>query len=162
MQILTAPDEKKFDLPSLFLAGGISNCGDWQSEMIALLAIPDLVLLNPRRDRFDMSDPTVSEAQIAWEYRYLRQATAVLFWFPPETLCPITLFELGGALERSAPVFVGCHTDYARQSDVRVQISLARPEIRVVSVLADLAKQIQEWGTSKKAGREPLTARSPL
>ncbi|MBC7809361.1 MAG: nucleoside 2-deoxyribosyltransferase domain-containing protein [Akkermansiaceae bacterium] len=143
--VLTAPEEKMIATPSLFLAGGISDCGDWQSEMIALLADSGWSLLNPRREVFDVHDATVSEAQIAWEYRYLRQATAVLFWFPPETLCPITLFELGGALERSAPVFVGCHPNFARRDDVRVQVALRRPAVPVVGSLDTLADQAKSW-----------------
>ena len=145
MKILTAPEEKQIISPSLFLAGGISNCGDWQGEMIDLLADTGLTLINPRRESFDTDDLTVTEAQIAWEYRRLRQASAVLFWFPPETLCPITLFELGGALERGAPVFVGCHPAYARREDVRVQVALCRPEVSTAFSLATLSEQVKAW-----------------
>ncbi len=145
MKILTAPEEKEISSPSLFLAGGISNCGDWQSEMIALLADTDFTLINPRRESFDTGDPTVTGVQIAWEYRQLRRASAVLFWFPPETLCPITLFELGGALERGAPVFVGYHPAYARREDVRVQVALRRPEVSVAPSLATLSEQVKAW-----------------
>lgn len=143
MKIITAPEEGHLGQHSLFLAGGISNCGDWQSKIIALLADTDLTLINPRRPKFDMNDPTVTEAQIAWEYRYLRQATVVLFWFPPETLCPITLFELGGALERKAQIFIGCHSAYARREDVRTQVALRRPEVSVVDSVVLLAEQVQ-------------------
>lgn len=148
MKILTAPEEGHSGKHSLFLAGGISNCGDWQSQMTALLADTNLTLINPRRPQFDMNDPTVTEAQIAWEYHYLRQAAAVLFWFPPETLCPITLFELGGALERNAPIFVGCHSAYARREDVRIQVALRRPEVSVVDSVVLLAEQVQAWHIS--------------
>ncbi|MBC8143753.1 MAG: nucleoside 2-deoxyribosyltransferase domain-containing protein [Armatimonadetes bacterium] len=142
MLVITAPDEAPVCAPSLFLAGGISACADWQKQIIALLAHTDLTLINPRREAFDLQDKSVAEAQIRWEYRRLREASAVLFWFPPETLCPITLFELGGALERNAPVFVGCDPGYARRADVITQTALARPGIRVTETLADLAAQV--------------------
>ena len=145
MKIITAPILEAVPSPSLFLAGGISGCGDWQGAMIGLPAETRLTLLNPRRDDFDTTGPSATREQIEWEYRYLREATAVQFWFPHETLCPITLFELGGALKRTAPVFVGCHAGYARREDVRVRLGLARPAAQVTDSLSALAAQIREW-----------------
>jgi hypothetical protein len=93
-----------------------------------------------------MDDPTAARTQIEWEYRHLRRATAVLFWFPPETLCPIALYELGGrALVREQPLFVGTHPGYARRLDVEVQLKLARPEVVVASDTAVLAQNVRDW-----------------
>ena len=36
--------------PAVFLAGGISGCGDWQAEMTGLLSKTDLPLLNPSHE----------------------------------------------------------------------------------------------------------------
>lgn len=36
---------------SLYLAGGITRCPDWQQEMIHLLVQTDLVIFNPREKR---------------------------------------------------------------------------------------------------------------
>jgi hypothetical protein len=131
---------------SLFLAGGISGTVDWQADVVARLADLPLVILNPRRKNFPIDDPSAGPTQIEWEFRHLRRATAVLFWFPHETLCPIALYELGGrALVREQPLFVGTHPDYQRRLDVEVQMKLARPEVRVVSDTAALAKQVREW-----------------
>ncbi len=114
--------------------------------MAARLADLPLVLLNPRRHDFPINDPTAAPAQIEWEFTHLRRATAVLFWFPPETLCPIALFELGGrALVREPPLFVGTHPDYARRLDVVMQLKLARPEVAVVSDTAALAEHVRAW-----------------
>ena len=132
--------------PSVFLAGGISGTFDWQADVVARLADLPLVLLNPRRRDFPMDDPSAARAQIEWEYRHLSRATAVLFWFPPETLCPIALYELGGrALVRGQPLFVGTHPDYKRRLDVEVQLNLARPEVAVVADTAALAGQVRDW-----------------
>lgn len=132
--------------PSLFLAGGISGTFDWQADVVARLTDLPLVLLNPRRRNFPIDDPTAAHTQIEWEFRHLRRATAVLFWFPPETLCPIALYELGGrALVREQPLFVGTHPDYARRLDVEVQLKLARPEVLVASDTSTLARHVRDW-----------------
>jgi hypothetical protein len=105
---------------TLFLGGGISNCPDWQAEMVQLLDGLPYVLLNPRRDGFDLLDPKMSVAQIEWEHLHLRDANAILFWFPSETLCPITLFEYGYWLGRPQKrLFIGVHPDYQRRTDLR-------------------------------------------
>lgn len=132
--------------PSLFLAGGISGTFDWQADVVARLADLPLALLNPRRKNFPINDPSAAPAQIEWEFRHIRRATAVLFWFPPETLCPIALFELGGrSLVREQPLFIGAHPDYQRRLDVEVQLKLARPEVTVVGDTASLADQVRVW-----------------
>jgi hypothetical protein len=127
---------------SIFLAGGITGCHDWQQDMVRLLADSDLVVLNPRRPDFPMDNPAAAEAQIRWEFEHLRLADMIAFWFPCETLCPITLYELGAWAMTSKPLFVGVHPDYQRRLDVEMQLALARPDVRVVSSLADLRASI--------------------
>lgn len=133
------------DPPAVFLAGGISGCSDWQTEMTTLLSGTALTLLNPRRPDFPMDDPSAARTQIEWEYRHLKASDAALFWFPCETLCPITLFELGAWSRTNKPLFVGTHPEYQRRLDVLVQLSLARPEAAVVNSLDALAAQVREW-----------------
>lgn len=141
-----APEEYDGPGPSLFLAGGITGTFDWQADVSGRLADLPLVLLNPRRRNFPIDDPTAAEGQIGWEFRHLRRATAVLFWFPPETLCPIALFELGGRVQvREQPLFVGTHPGYQRRLDVEVQLRLARPEVRLASDTAELAGHVRAW-----------------
>lgn len=128
---------------SLFLAGGISNCPNWQLELVELLADTSFVLLNPRRENFPMSDPQAAEAQIRWEHHHLHLAWGISFWFPCETLCPITLYELGSWSRTTKPLFIGLHPQYARRLDVEIQTKLARPEITIVYSLSELAEQIR-------------------
>ena len=152
MTYIEALDEYDGTGPSLFLAGGISGTHDWQAELVALLADLPLVLLNPRRRNFPMDDPSAAQAQIEWEFRHLRRATAVVFWFPPETLCPIALFELGGRIAATKQaLFVGTHPDYKRRLDVEIQLQLARPEVAVVSDIATLAGQVRTWSDRSRA-----------
>jgi hypothetical protein len=136
--------------PALFLAGGITGCPDWQREVVRLLDGLPLTLLNPRRAQFPLGDPAAAPAQIEWEYRHLRKADAILFWFPHEALCPIALYELGAWSayrdERGPrPLFVGVDPLYPRRLDVEVQTGLARPEVTIRYRLADLAGDVREW-----------------
>jgi hypothetical protein len=128
---------------AVFLAGGITDCPDWQAEMVELLSDTDLVLLNPRR--FSFRDPNLADEQIKWEFEHLRRADKILFWFPhsPPSVCPISLFELGYWLGQHKPLAVGAQPGYVREADVRIQTALIRPEVPIVSTLEDLAEAIQ-------------------
>jgi hypothetical protein len=145
MRYVEAPNEYEGTAPSLFLAGGISGVADWQRAIVRMLDGTDLVILNPRRRRFPIDDSSAAEAQIAWEFRYLRRAAVRLFWFPPQTLCPIALYELGAWSVRPGPLFVGTDPAYARRADVEVQTRLARPDVRVANSLDALADQVVTW-----------------
>jgi hypothetical protein len=48
-QYVECPDEFDGDGPGLFLAGGITGCPDWQSEVRNLIEPSEWTLLNPRR-----------------------------------------------------------------------------------------------------------------
>jgi hypothetical protein len=113
---------------AIFLAGGISNCPDWQSEVAERIAKEtDAVVYNPRRLNFDMTAyEDVSRQQIIWEWHALRVAAFNLFWFPEETLCPITLLEYGSAMERVrvGGLMCGTHPNYARRFDIIEQTKL--------------------------------------
>lgn len=162
--MFTNPDDPD-RATTLFVAGGISGCSDWQTEyQDALLtklcapggAIPtDVVAINPRRLDFDTTDVAMSVAQIEWEYAHLERADIVSFWFTSETVCPITLFELGQSLKRRIAlpdggwkpqkVFVGVHPLYSRRLDVIQQVRLNSPSVEVVHSVDDLATQVTEW-----------------
>ena len=107
---------------TIFLGGSITGSEDWQEYASEKLA-ETFNVLNPRRDSFDLTDITQSEIQIDWEFEYLRKADIILFWFQGHTLSPITLFELGGALERNPVIYVGCDDMYYRKFDVTYQCS---------------------------------------
>lgn len=133
-------------MPSLFLAGGITGCEDWQAQMIDALKWEDAIIYNPRRSNFPINDPTVAEVQIAWEFDKLAKATIVSFWFAHGTDNPIVLYELGlwGNSMPGRPIVVGCDEGYSRKMDVIIQTQLARPEIFVVGSLRDLAGVVRE------------------
>lgn len=130
----------------IFVAGGISNCTNWQDDIIELLRAgdsDDLVLVNPRRDDFDITNPDMSAQQITWEHAHLEAADEILFWFPKETLCPITLFELGKyCRDDEKMIYVGCHPEYARKFDVEHQLKMVDRQRPVVTSLEELAAQV--------------------
>jgi hypothetical protein len=132
-----APEEYAGPGPSLFLAGGITHCPDWQAEAIGLLTGVPATILNPRRHDFDVTAEDIAEQQIRWEYRHLQRASVVLFWFSEgPSPQPIALYELGAAAAVERPIAVGAHPDYRRRNDVLVQLSLSRPDLTVHDDLA--------------------------
>ena len=175
MRTVTAPTSFVChdDEQLLFLAGGITGCPPWQTQMLEMLGqVPKLVILNPRRNSYDAPDKASRQAlaqqQIAWEWRALWECSnppnAISFWFCKETVQPITLFELGrhtalieqraivkpnGALSISetSTVFVGVHPEYERKLDIEVQLHFQCPHIEIVDSLELLAKQILAWAT---------------
>jgi hypothetical protein len=119
------------DLPKVFLGGGITNCKDWQFDLVEDLRDLNCIVYNPRRKSFDLKDPNQSEIQIRWEHRYLSDSDIVVFYFSSETLCPITLFELGARLMSNLfspyqSIYIYCESDYQRKFDVEFQTKLAQ------------------------------------
>lgn len=144
MRYLESPEniEHALGYKSIFLAGGITGCPDWQQEMVSLLSDTSLILLNPRRADFPIHNPNAALEQITWEYIHLRFADAILFWFPYETMCPIVLYELGAWSMTGKLLYVGVHPEYQRRQDVEIQTGLARSDVIIVYSLQDLANQI--------------------
>ena len=135
--------ERSLEYKSVFLAGGITGCPDWQQEMRQLLSDTDFILLNPRRSNFPIHDPNAARKQIAWEHNHLRKADSILFWFCKETIQPIVLYEIGAWSMTDKPIFIGVHPEYQRRQDVEIQTELARREVRIVYSLQKLADQIK-------------------
>ena len=111
-------------------------------------------IINPRRKYFDVKNKNASAEQIKWEFGMLWKADIIPFWFPKETLCPITLYELGSHLSRlnmndiaAMPIHVpkigiGTEKGYARADDVWLQSRLIAPEVEIF----DSAQALLELG----------------
>lgn len=148
MRYIECPEVYEGKEKSIFLAGGITNCLIWQSDLVRLLENTNLTILNPRRKHFPTDNLDIEEEQINWEYNHLAKASAVSFWFPRETLCPITLYELGKQIISKKPIFIGIHPDYQRKKDVEIQTRLVRSEIKIIYSLKNLSKQTKSWATT--------------
>jgi len=128
-----APQPYEGSGPSVFLAGGITGCPDWQATAAARLS-PHADVLNPRRRIYVTTDAEYAR-QVEWEYRHLRHADIILFWFAAEAIQAMALFELGAFAASEKPIVVGADPLYPRQRDVFLQLSHARPGLIVQSSL---------------------------
>ena len=146
MNVVVAPEKyslKPNDL-KVFLGGGITGCEDWQSQTIASLqnklsALPswiydNVVVFNPRRALFDVTDKNASVEQIEWEFMMLEQMDIFSMYFSSEQIQPICLYELGRNLLSMKSRFpesflkricISCPKEYERAQDVSIQTSLA-------------------------------------
>lgn len=118
----------------LFLAGSITGAEDWQKELAykeddGVRLIDRYNVFNPRRENYNGLDPKLEEEQISWEYHCIHQCKHILFWFAKETLAPITLFELGSALNTHDhnKISIGIDPEYKRKNDVIIQTRLRNP-----------------------------------
>ena len=124
--------------PWIFLAGGITDCEDWQQivrEDLQGREGLNATLINPRRKDFPIHDPNASQEQIAWEKHQLDQADVVSYWFDDGTVQPIVLLELGRFMDTDKPIVVGADPRYARRQDVEIQLGLARPGLPIADSL---------------------------
>lgn len=157
MKVFKAPMIKvSYDTKhKLFLAGGISNCPNWQDDMVEMFKnhkekYKQLTIFNPRRRGDLAKDTDVAKQQIIWEHIHLYESTLILFWFPKETVCPITLFELGKyaymhkKMNVNPNIFVGIHPEYTRKFDLEIQLPLINPAIKIVYSLEELYNQVSE------------------
>jgi Nucleoside 2-deoxyribosyltransferase like len=149
--VITAPNEEysiaNANNIKLFLAGGITNCPNWQSGLLKYLEdLDDLTIYNPRRPDFPINDPKASEAQITWEYLHLLNADVLVFWFSNGSLNPIVLFELEKySLSSTKPLVIGMDREYQRATDVIIQTQLSRPDIKeIYTSIPAMAQAIHE------------------
>ena len=148
MEVIIAPNKinpySDFKL-SVFLAGGITNCHDWQSEVIEYLKQYevnnklDLRVYNPRRPNFNIETDD-SEEQIRWEYNSIKSSQIFSMYFcNSESDQPICMYELGMHLGRigyiarnclsslygSLNTIISVEDGYKRANDVIIQTKLA-------------------------------------
>lgn len=144
MRHITAPEVYTRPLV-VFLGGGITNCPDWQNKITKMLTEVNVVLLNPRQKRtIRFDDPVESGKQIRWEFNHLEKADVIILWFPGEGKCMITLFELGTYAAQNKKIIVGVHPKYIRRLDVIKQMENRRPDLKIHSRLADIAKEVKK------------------
>jgi hypothetical protein len=124
MQEIKAPGA----LPKrVFLAGSIEmgNAENWQERVASALSdVPNLTVLNPRRDNWDSSwaqsihNPEF-RGQVEWELAAQEIADVIFMYFAPGTQAPITLLELG-LFARSGKLIVCCPDGFWRKGNVEV------------------------------------------
>lgn len=133
MKVITAPEyyAPKNDEITVFLAGGITDCPNWQKEVITrLYSLPaekteHLVIFNPRRDEWpDNVDKEEIRRQINWEADYICQSDIFSMYFTntEKSDQPICFYELG----RYTGHFdiVSYQYGFKRDTDVDCQLEL--------------------------------------
>lgn len=135
MKVFTAPEIPNGHLTDkVFLAGSIENgeAPNWQKHVIERLETYAGVIFNPRREAWDASWASRSapssakqqlERQIDWELDQMEQADIVFFFFHGDTMSPVSMLELGLALEQSnciggIEVIVVCPPEFWRATNV--------------------------------------------
>ena len=160
MKIVTAPEKYSLcksnliqDRPiGVFLAGGITDCQNWQRITIEKLSEEfsdwhhkHAVILNPRREEFPINDPYAAREQITWEFKALEQCHIYsMYLCTSRSVQPICMYELGRNLCRmehkyrtkddyryeysgnwKTACIVSVEDGYSRAEDVRIQCELA-------------------------------------
>ena len=140
---------------SVFLAGGITNCPNWQKEVIEGLSDTDLIVFNPRRENFPIHDPNASDEQIRWEFDALESASIFSMYFADaDSDQPICMYELGRNLMKMQMRFpydwqkrivITADPKYRRYKDVVIQTGLAtKGKIAIYNTLDEHIQAIKE------------------
>ncbi|MGI9504054.1 MAG: nucleoside 2-deoxyribosyltransferase domain-containing protein [Geminicoccaceae bacterium] len=111
---------------AVFLAGSIEmgTAEDWQAKAADELSSKGWVVLNPRRDDWDVSweqsikNPQFRE-QVEWELAALDLSEAAILYFSPGTKSPISLLELG-LFADSGKLLVVCPEGFWRKGNVDI------------------------------------------
>lgn len=141
MRVITAVENYELDDNEVvvFLAGGITNCPNWQENVINELRssedeLENLVVINPRRENFPIDDPNASNDQITWEFNALEACDIFSMYFcdsPSDQ--PICMYELGRNIYKKSEedesyekrIVITCEKGYKRRGDVEIQTELA-------------------------------------
>jgi hypothetical protein len=133
-------------MPAVFLAGGITNNPIWHDVVCEALSDLNIVVLDPRREIWP-TDPAELEQQIRWEYQMMRKADCVAFWFPKESLCPITLYELGCMLNYKKHVLsrlcIGRDPEYPRAKELDLQLKVHDYQENILHASSSLEQLIK-------------------
>ena len=145
MRVIEAPCYyEPFDKDvSVFLAGGITNCRDWQWEAIKKIednhSYDSLVILNPRRDNFPMNNKLAGYQQILWEFEMIEKCDIFSMYFvSSDSDQPICMYELGRNISEIKNEYMGTwghriivsvEKGYKREQDVLIQTRLATNNI---------------------------------
>lgn len=140
-QEITAPSEMEPIYKTVFLAGGISNCKEWQKAVMQELKDTDVSIFNPRQEYFDITDKFASYKQIQWEFERLEQMDIFSMYFCNDNSDqPICMYELGRNIVRMQNRFptdwqnrivISVEQGYRRAEDVIIQTRLCAPNVNV-------------------------------
>jgi nucleoside 2-deoxyribosyltransferase-like protein len=151
MKVIKSPEvyNEPTNATTIFLAGSIElgRAIDWQKKAAELLKDAEVILFNPRRDKWDweIKQSITSrrfKEQVTWELNHLDIADYVLFFFDKNTQSPISLLELG-LISGSSPqkAIVVCPDGFYRKGNV--DIVCERFEVVQYDTLEDAVEYIK-------------------
>lgn len=152
MIVITPQSEKRFaddNQITCFLGGGITNCRNWQNEVIEELFklseeedLKDLVIYNPRRQNFDINQ-IKAEDQIKWQFERIEKSHLFSMFFcgGTDSPQPICFFEYGKQLvarsNKTGTLIITAQKDFVRFEDVYIQTHIMYPYHNLVNWQTD-------------------------
>ena len=157
MIIRKAPEDytKDGNRFTIFLGGSIEmdKAERWQDELCERLKPYDILVLNPRRDSWDISieqtinNPYFNE-QVKWELDGIEKSDLVIMYLQPNTLSPITLLEIGltaksdSQIEYPQQMVVCCPDGFWRKGNV--EIVCKRSNILLLQTKSELFDYVEK------------------
>lgn len=132
MIVYKAPQSYKKDRFTIFLGGTIEmgNSEDWQNRITNDLSDQDVILLNPRRDDFDVTqEQSINNSyflkQVNWELDGLMNSDLIIMYLLPNTLSPISLLEIGLMTDsqicrKNEKVIICCPDGFWRKGNIEI------------------------------------------
>jgi len=144
---------------ALYLAGGMSNCPNWQKEftqhfenlkddcqtMMRCFWLNNLTIINPRRNNYDPTKKSEVKKQTMWEYSHIKSSDAMVFYFPEESICSSALLQYGKCLASNKKIFLGIDESYTKLLDLYTITRLERPDQPINYSLKDLIEEVQTF-----------------
>jgi len=141
---------------AIYLAGGISDIDDWQDQFIShfkqlqsdtlmkALYLKNLTIINPRRNHFNDKRSEIKK-QIMWEHAHAKAADALVFYFPADSHCSISLFQYGKYLTSGKKIFVGIEKDHLKSLDIFAHTRIEKPDQNINYSITDLIEEVQNY-----------------
>ena len=137
--------KEKKDKILIFLAGGITNCSNWQKTLIDIFSstlkekeyLLNILFINPRRkNSISFKNEEEIIKQIKWEFKYLNKCDLFTMFFDDTKLSdqPICFYELGKYLNQFQNIYKNNYEEhiiisykkgFKRSLDLKIQIDLA-------------------------------------
>ncbi len=114
--------------------------GHWREELVSMLADTDLIIFDPTNSKYEEEKAD----QIAWEVAALNWSMYPVFWFD-ESLAPLSLLELGVALNSTKKVFLGVDPKYPLREEIIARFYLinSRASSKIYHSVFDLAERLK-------------------
>ena len=140
MRIVQAPNNYEYGNGDIvcFLGGGIQKCGWHETVLDELCRLnpTHLVVINPKRDSFDLTNTEIAIEQIKWEFHYLnslvnRPYIFSMYFDNSDSPQPICFYEIGRYIQimksfnSLSDCVISVHPKFSRKLDVITQVSLA-------------------------------------